>query len=170
MEKFKIVTAIFFGVLFFFPPSAVQAQEEKPLEFEQKSNRKPRPNLLAELNLTSEQIREIRRINQENRPSIRLAQQRLRDANRNLDKAIYADNIDEAALQILVRELQNAQIEVIKLRSTSELAVRRILTAQQLAKFRELRQKFMENTERRPNSHPRPLRNFPNRRFGNRQF
>jgi hypothetical protein len=56
--------------------------------------------------------------------------------------------------------LQNAQIEVIKLRSTSELAVRRILTAQQLAKFRELRQKFMENTERRPNSHPRPLRIF----------
>jgi Spy/CpxP family protein refolding chaperone len=103
MEKFKIVTAIFFGVLFFFPPSAVQAQEEKPLEFEQKSDRKSRPNLLAELNLTSEQIREIRRINQENRPSIRLAHERLRDANRNLDKAIYADNIDEAALQILVQ-------------------------------------------------------------------
>lgn len=171
--KLKLVGLIFFGFLFLFPLSSVKAQEEeKPLEAGRtidKNDKNRRPNLLSELNLNQEQIREIRRVNQENRPLIRLAQQRLREANRNLDEAIYADSIDEADLQTRIKELQNAQIEIIKARSSSELAVRRVLTVQQLAKFRDLRRRFMENNAARPNQRPKGLRNFSNRRFNNRR-
>ncbi len=169
MLKFKLVGLIFFGVLFFLPFSSVKAQEEKPLQTEQTINKNSRPSLLSELDLTAGQIRDIRRINRENRPLRRLAQQRLRQANRDLDEAIYADNLDDAEIRLRVAELQNAQIKVIKARSTSELAVRGVLTGRQLAKFRELRRKFMENNEMRPNRRRRNLGNFSNRRLNNRQ-
>lgn len=169
MDKFAVGTVVIFGIVFFGSFSAVVAQVEKPLENERKIERNRRPNLLSELDLTEEQIRSIRRINRENRPLQRSAQQRLREANERLDEAIYADNTDEIQVQSRVKDLQNAQVELIKTRSASELAVRRILSVQQLAKFRDLRRKFAENGESRPIRQARRLRNFNNRRFNNRQ-
>lgn len=169
MKKFVNAAVVFIGLLLFGVFSAVSAQTEQPFDNERRVERNRRPNLLAELDLTDEQIRSIRRINRENRPLLRLAQQRLREANDNLDAAVYADNIDETQVQTRLKDLQNAQIEIVKTRSASELAVRRILTVQQLAKFRELRRRFAENVESRPNRPGRRLRNFNNRRFNNRQ-
>ncbi|MEO8041763.1 MAG: hypothetical protein ABI646_04040, partial [Acidobacteriota bacterium] len=59
-----------------------------------------RPNLLAELGLTREQIQQIRRMNQERRPVMMLAQHRLREANRALDMAIYANTVSDSDFQI----------------------------------------------------------------------
>ena len=68
--------------------------------------------------------------------------QRLHNANRALDEAIYADTVDEAAFQSRLKEVNQAQAEVARLRFTNELAVRKILTADQLARFRDLRRRF----------------------------
>jgi len=171
MKKFNLITALFLAALLIFSFSNVKAQEDvtvAPETFNQ-NHRNRRPNLLAELALTQEQIRQIRLINKENKFSIRAAQQRLRAANQNLDLAIYTDNLDETAVQSLLREVQTAQVEVIKLRSLTELAVRKILTQEQLTKFRDLRRQFAEKMENRPNQ-PRNRRlKFPSRRFNNRQ-
>ena len=106
-----------------------------------------RPNLLSELGLTREQVQQIRRINQERRPVMMRAQHRMREANRALDVAIYADTVSDADFQTSLAEFRSAQSELARLRFESELAVRKILTPEQLVRFRDLRQRFAEARE-----------------------
>jgi Spy/CpxP family protein refolding chaperone len=172
MKKLKFVNTVFFMTLLVLSVTSIKAQENAPNaadKLDQKGTNNRRPNLLAELALSPEQIRQIRIINAENKLSQRAAQQRLRAANENLDRAIYADNLDDAGIQLLVKEVQTAQVEVIKLRAATEIAVRRILMPEQLLKFREMRRQFVEKMENRPNKmRDRPLK-ISNRRFNNRQ-
>ena len=101
-----------------------------------------RPNLLAELGLSQEQVQQIRKMNQERRPLVQRAQRRLREANRDLDMAIYADNFSEADFQARLKEFQAAQAEMAQLRFEGEMSVRKVLTSDQLVKFRQLRAEF----------------------------
>jgi Spy/CpxP family protein refolding chaperone len=103
-----------------------------------------RPNLFSELGLTSEQIQQIRRMNQERRPAMMHAQHRMREANRALDMAIYADTVSDADFQTSLTEFRSAQSELARLRFEGELAVRKILSPEQLVRFRDLRRKFAE--------------------------
>ena len=171
MKEFKFLSLVFAGLLIVFSSSAVKAQDEMPPTDApgKQFARQRRPNLMAELGLTQNQRQQIRRINVEKRPLLREAQQRLREANRNLDQAIYANNVIESEIQARLKEVQTAQAELIKMRLTNELAVRRLLTAEQLSKFRDLRERFsreMENNQdRRQQRRGLNLR----RRFNNRQ-
>jgi Spy/CpxP family protein refolding chaperone len=106
-----------------------------------------RPNLLAELGLSREQIQQIRRMNQERRPMMMGAQRRMREANRALDLAIYADTVSDSEFQARLAEFRAAQSELVRLRFESELAVRKVLTPEQLVKFRELRRQLAERRE-----------------------
>src|SRR5207237_5219391 len=95
-----------------------------------------------------------------------------RDANRSLDQAIYADNINEDEIQTRLKEMQMAQAEVVKLRNMRELAVRKILTQEQLTKFRQLREEFERRMEeQRMNNGDNPPQDRddmqPNPPFGN---
>jgi Spy/CpxP family protein refolding chaperone len=103
-----------------------------------------RPNLLRELNLSPDQLIAIRKINQDKRAQMEEAGHRLREANRMLDESIYSDAADESDFRVRLAEFQAAQAEVTRLRFANELAIRRILTAEQIAKFKELRQKFAD--------------------------
>lgn len=128
-----------------------------------------RPNLLAELGLTREQVQQIRRMNQERRPAMMRAQHRLRESNRALDMAIYADSVSDADFQASLNEFRSAQSELARLRFEGELAVRKILNPDQLVRFRELRRKFAEAREsnmrnrrmRRGAGGPPPLHDGP---------
>jgi periplasmic protein CpxP/Spy len=106
-----------------------------------------RPDLFAELGLSREQHQQLRRMNQERRPQMMEAQRRLREANQNLDIAIYADTLSEGDFQTRLAEFRTAQSTVSRLRFENELAVRKILTPEQLVKFRELRRRFAEERE-----------------------
>ena len=101
-------------------------------------------NLLTQLGLSREQIQQIRRLNAERRPLMVAAQMRLRAANRALDEAIYSDTLSEADVDARTKEAQEAQAEVVRIRSMSEFSIRKILTPEQLARFRELRAQFEE--------------------------
>lgn len=152
MKRFNFLGLIFIGLLMVFSFSAVFAQDEMPPDSaNRQADRERRPNLLAELDLTQEQRQQIRRINTEKRPLMRDAQQRLRDANRNLDRAIYADNINESEIQARLKDVQTAQTEMSKIRFTNELAIRRVITAEQVSKFRALRERFAQSMESNPN-------------------
>jgi Spy/CpxP family protein refolding chaperone len=98
-----------------------------------------RPNLLENLGLTQPQVRQIRIMNRDRKPLMERAQQRLREANRALDQAIYGDRLDESEIQARLAAFQAAQAEVSQIRFQSELELRKILTPEQLAKFRQLR-------------------------------
>jgi Spy/CpxP family protein refolding chaperone len=110
-----------------------------------------RMDILQQLGLTPEQVQRIRRSNIERRPMMMAAQAKVRETNAALDEALYADNVDEQLVKDRLRESQLAQAEVIKIRFMNELAIRRILTPEQLVRFRELRQRFAQTRENMQN-------------------
>src|SRR5690242_2106209 len=123
-----------------------------------------RPNLLAALGLSPDQQQLVRRINQQRKPLMEAALARLKAANQALDEAIYADSLDETGFQAKLKELHAAQAEVAKLRFTSELEIRKVLTPDQLARFRELRQQFQQ-AAKDANDRPRPMQVRPMRQM-----
>jgi Spy/CpxP family protein refolding chaperone len=171
MKKNNFTTLILKGLLFVFAFSTANAQQKvSPADAaKQEVSQKSRPNLLAELNLSQNQIQQIRSINQENNLKRREAQFRVKEAQKALDQAIYADSADETVIQTKLKDLQLAQAEIIKLRSMTEFAVRKVLTPEQLLKFREVRQNFIENRGNRFNQPKNRPFNNPDRPFNERR-
>jgi Spy/CpxP family protein refolding chaperone len=132
---------------------SVSAQEATPPEAQAQPGQQPdrprdlRANFLHSLGLSDEQIQQIRQINIARRPLMDEAQKRLREASRALDAAIYADQVVDADVDARIRDVQTAQAEVSRIRFLNELAIRRVLTPEQLGRFRELRQRFEQGRQ-----------------------
>lgn len=155
--------------------AAAVGQERRPMEPRPADNRfageprepAPRPNLLRELGLSPDQIEALRKLNQERKPVEEAARKRFQDATRGLNLAIYSDEVDEPAYRASLLEYQSAQAELARIKFSNELAVRRLLTPEQLMKFREIRRRFAEARERlqdRPARQAQPRGQFPPRR------
>jgi Spy/CpxP family protein refolding chaperone len=99
-------------------------------------------NLIRQLGLSPDQVQQMRKINIERKPILNEAQRRFREANKSLDEAIYSDRLDENDIDMRLKDVLAAQTELAKVRYANELAVRKILTPEQLVHFRDLRQKF----------------------------
>lgn len=144
--------------------TAVSAQDSKPPVGQPPEGQRPaanqpqdlRQNMLLQLGLSREQIQQIRRLNAERKPLMDEAQRRFREANRSLDEAIYADQVNDQDFQDRLKEVQRAQAEVARIRSLNELSVRKILTPEQLQRFRDLRRRFEERRDNLQNQRPRP--------------
>jgi Spy/CpxP family protein refolding chaperone len=163
MKKFNLLSLFLAGLVMFLSFSEIKAQDEMPPPDapNKQAEGGRRPNLLKELGLSQQQRQQIRRLNDEKKMVMPDAQQRLFDANRNLDQAIYADNLDEVEFQSRLKAVQTAHSELIKIRFNNELAIRKILTAGQLAKFRGLRRQFMQRMDAGANLPPKnPARNL----------
>jgi len=118
------------------------AQEQPPAEQPGAARRARRgPDLLARLSLSAEQLQQLREIRRESEAEARALVRRLRLARRALDEAIYADALDERAVEDRAREVARAQEALVRLRAQTELRVRRVLTPEQLQTFRDLRQR-----------------------------
>jgi len=155
-KKFNLLNISFVFLLMLISLSSVKAQqEEMPPDGANAPKRdfdKPRrPDLLKTLGLSPDQQEQIRQINIERKPQMRAAQDRLREANRNLDQAIYADIVNDSVIQMRLKDVQSAQAELIRIRSMTELAVRQILTPEQLQKFRDVRRQFADKMKNRFN-------------------
>ncbi len=153
MKKVSLIILICFILAIGF--TTVYAQNE-PTEQRPNVNAQPKPNLLRLLNLTPEQVQQIRKIKQGNREIIQAAERRQRQTRKALDEAIYGDTNDND-FQSKLREFQDAQSDLTKLRANDELAIRRVLTPEQLSKFIELRQRMIQkqkNKETEPNERP----------------
>ena len=127
--------------------TAVNAQERQmPPDGGQNDDRSQnrRPDVLGELALSPDQFQQIRELNRERRPKMMEARRKMGEAARNLDLAIYGDSVNEAEIQSRLKEFQAAEAEVARLRFEGELAVRKILTPEQLVRFRELRRRYAE--------------------------
>lgn len=142
---FKIFLIAIISVIFYGEALAQETQDVKAHEAPLSNANQSldiRQNVLLQLGLTREQVQQIRRLNQERKPLMEAAQRRFREANLALDIAIYSDQTSDADVEARLSEVQIAQAEVVKLRFASEYAVRKILTSEQLIRFRDLRQKF----------------------------
>lgn len=126
--------------------------------------------LLRVLNLTPEQRVSINAIRRETEPQGRLLGARLRQARRALDEAIYAANADEGVIEDRVREVGLAQTALVRLRSLTELRIRRVLSPAQLDAFRRLQR---QTRPRRMNRLPQQQGDLhgddPPARFRNRR-
>lgn len=136
---------LIFGVAAF--AQTAPAPTETPAAPDAKKPADMRTVVLGQLGLTRDQIQRIRRINVERKPLMDEAQKRLKEANRALDEAIYSDQVSDTDIQAKLKEAQLAQGEVARIRFMNEFAVRRILTPEQLIRFRDLRAKFEEAKE-----------------------
>lgn len=138
-------------------------------------NQAVRPfKIFQELGLNREQIQQIRRINQERKPIMQEAQMRWRKANRDLDLAIYADDSTDEQIKELTKTAQIAQAELLKERTLTEYLIRKVLTPEQLVKFRQLRELIRQRVENLKNQNnqteepQRPVNRFQQRKNQNR--
>lgn len=156
--------------------SGVQAQEPAQTD---SPNQAVRPfKIFQELGLTRDQIQQIRRINQERKPIMQQAQRRWQMARRNLDLAVYADETTDEQIKELTRIAQISQSELLKERILTEYLIRKVLTPEQLVKFRQLREQLIQrmnelksrNNPDNPSPEPqKPLNRLQQRRNQNRQ-
>jgi Spy/CpxP family protein refolding chaperone len=153
----------------------VRAQEPTPTDNPSQADRPFK--IFEELGLTREQIQQIRRINQERKPVMQEAQRNWRQANRALDLAIYADDSTDEQVKDLVKTAQIAQTNLLRERTLTEYLIRKVLTPEQLVKFRELREQIRQrinnlkkqNKQNTQNDEPqRPLNRFQQRKNQNR--
>jgi Spy/CpxP family protein refolding chaperone len=131
------------------------APESKPKP-ERKTGEK-RPDLFRELGVTREQLEQIRTLRRQGREEFTAAQKQLREANKALDAAIYSDVLDEQLIEQLISQRNEAEAAMSRLRTMSELNLRKILTPEQVVKFREIRSRFAKReAEIRDNRRRRP--------------
>jgi periplasmic protein CpxP/Spy len=104
-------------------------------------------NWATALNLTPDQVAQIRAIRQQNRADWQAARQRVRQAQRALDQSIYSDDASEAVIEERAREVAEAQAAEVRLRAMTELSIRRVLTPEQLQTFRTIRQERVRAAE-----------------------
>lgn len=148
------VTASLALLLFIFTPTHVRAQDnsaapQRETEQEADGPHDRFPGLRNLLNLTPDQVAQIKAIREQNRDQWRAVRQRLRQAQSALDEAIYADNADEALIEARARDLAEAQTALVRMRALTELKIRRVLTQEQLNTLRTLRQKRAAEREQR---------------------
>ncbi|MFL6228620.1 MAG: Spy/CpxP family protein refolding chaperone [Pyrinomonadaceae bacterium] len=108
-------------------------------ETEQTQPVQDQSELMRSLNLTPEQRARVAEIRRETEQQSQQITQQLRRSRRALERAIYAENADEAIIQQRAKEVADAEAARVKMRADAELKVRRVLTPEQFATFRELR-------------------------------
>jgi Spy/CpxP family protein refolding chaperone len=96
---------------------------------------------IAELNLSPEQREQIRAIRQQLQAERLVVNQRLRETNEALEEALDADNPVESVIEERLRDVAAAQSAAMRIRLLSEVRIRRVLTADQLATLKALRQR-----------------------------
>lgn len=77
---------------------------------------------------------------------------RVREAKRGLDRAIMAEQFDEAQFNARAEDLARAQADLVRLQARLRAEVRGVLTTEQVIRFNELERKLRrEQRERRLN-------------------
>ena len=99
---------------------------------------------IRQLNLTPEQREQIRSIREQSKTERAAINERVRDANRELETVLDSDNPDESLVEQRVRDVAAAQAAVMRMRILTEIRIRRVLTQEQRNILRSLRQQARE--------------------------
>jgi Spy/CpxP family protein refolding chaperone len=90
------------------------------------------------LNLTPEQLRRIQEVRRRFGPQLEQARQQVQDRRDALRQATYGETFTPSLLEQRLRELIEAQSELIRLETQLEVEFRNVLTPEQLAEFRQI--------------------------------
>src|SRR5436190_3296473 len=142
------------GTLLWFSLAAMPAKAQTPTtpadsDLQQAGPINQVPNLES-LNLTPEQIKQIRTINAEMKDERQAAARRLMQAQRALAEGIDSPNQDQALIAQRSHDVAEAREAMIRLRATTETRILHdVLTPEQRAKVREIREQNL--AQRRAN-------------------
>jgi len=104
---------------------------------------------IRQLNLSPEQREQIRSIRQQTNVERAAINQRVGAANRALEAALDSDNPDESAVEQKMKDLASAQADAMRMRISTEVKIRRVLTLEQRAILRTLRQEARDRQRER---------------------
>ncbi|HSE21753.1 MAG TPA: Spy/CpxP family protein refolding chaperone [Pyrinomonadaceae bacterium] len=107
------------------------------------------PDLIEQLRLTPEQRQRIRAIREQSKNERMTVNQRLRESNLALEEALDSDNLDENLVEQRIRDVSAAQAAQLRMRIHNEVQIRRVLSADQIATWRLLRQRALLDNPRR---------------------
>jgi Spy/CpxP family protein refolding chaperone len=129
---------------------------------------------IRQLNLTPAQREQIRSIREQSKPERAAINERVRDANRELEAALDSDNPDEFVVEQRVRDVAAAQAAALRMRILTEIRIRRVLTTEQRNILRSLqqqardvrRERLLNNREERQKLKAERSRSQQNQRNG----
>jgi Spy/CpxP family protein refolding chaperone len=110
----------------------------------------------AQLNLSDDQRQEIRSIMDQHRTERQTVMQRLREARRAQADAVQAVPADEAAIRARSAEVAKAETDAALLRAKVHTAIFNVLTPDQQAKAKELREEHRQRRNQRQAAPPQP--------------
>jgi Spy/CpxP family protein refolding chaperone len=117
---------------------SVSAQVNDPAPSNQ-----PTQQVYRQLGLSQEQLVRIREINRRQRPRFQRAELAVRSARVALDEAIYSPDPSEERVREALVAYNRAQAELTNIRLRTEFEIRKILTPEQLTRFRSIRENRM---------------------------
>lgn len=94
------------------------------------------PKMVAKFGITEEQVAKLKAL-PDNREAIKALQAKVNQGNSRQADLLAAEKIDEAAVMAALDESWNARKEIARLQTSRLIAVRAILTPDQIAKVRE---------------------------------
>ena len=106
--------------------------------------------LQSDLGLTDQQVAEIRRIHTEARKAGIRRNADLRIARMELQELLGAATLDEAKIAARVKAVSDLQAAAFKERTDGQLAVRRLVTAEQFQKMQQVRRRAVHARRERP--------------------
>jgi Spy/CpxP family protein refolding chaperone len=133
--------------LILFAGSSVYAQVQQQPVPEQSQQTSQMADPVRQLNLSPEQREKIRSIREQTKSERAAINERLRETNRALEEVLDTDNPNESLVEQRMRDVAAAQAASMRMRILTEVRIRRVLTLEQLAILRTLRQQSRFLTE-----------------------
>jgi Spy/CpxP family protein refolding chaperone len=142
----SLATAISLVILATLPLCAQTPTPEQPPAAMQRRN--PGGDPIRELNLTAEQREQIRMVREQHRAERATINQRVRETNRALEEALDSEDPDQSVLEQRIQEVSAAQTEAMRMRITTEVKIRKVLTNEQRVMLKEMRRNVHQFRER----------------------
>jgi hypothetical protein len=108
-----------------------------------------------ELGLSADQSARIDKIYQDTLPELQQEWDELDRLETKLSR-LFEGNADEAVLARQIDRVETARANLNKSRSLMLMRMRRVLTSDQLVRFRALSQRYEADTRHQPSPHPTP--------------
>jgi Spy/CpxP family protein refolding chaperone len=105
---------------------------------------------IRQLNLSPEQLQQIRTIRERNQKERAAITERVRETNRALEAVLDAESPDEALVEQRMQEASAAQAAAMRMRILTEVRIRKVLTAEQRILLRTMRQEASHMRRERP--------------------
>ena len=156
MKRLILTKLVFISAIILFSFSLVRAQVDPPPGNQFVDNRPA--NLLQQLNLSRDQIQQLRIVNREWQPKLQKAQRDFKAAQIELDEAIYLDETSEEMVNSKMNAVHAAHNELIRTRTMMQTLIRKVLTIEQMRRFRQLRDNFQQRPQDKPNLRPNQLK------------